>query len=73
MEPGDKYLADKGFDVHDLIVLKGATLSPVFPSLFIFPGIFEKGQVADIKWVTDCSDKFRCWLFFSKLCQTLSL
>ena len=26
MEPGDKYPADKGFDVHDLIALKGASL-----------------------------------------------
>ena len=26
VERGNKYLADKGFDVHDLIALKGATL-----------------------------------------------
>lgn len=26
VEPGDKHLADKGFDVHDLMALKGASL-----------------------------------------------
>ena len=26
MEPGDKYLADKGFGVHDLMALNGASL-----------------------------------------------
>lgn len=26
IEPGDRYLADKGFDIHDLMALKGASL-----------------------------------------------
>ena len=26
VKPADKYLADKGFDVHDLMALKGASL-----------------------------------------------
>ena len=26
IEPGDKYLADKGFEVHYLVAFKGATL-----------------------------------------------
>ena len=43
--------------------------------VLIFSAIFNKGQVPDINWITDCSDKFRCWLTlsFQNFCQILRL
>jgi len=43
--------------------------------VLIFSAIFNKGQVADINWVTDCSQKMQVLAesFFSKFFETLML
>ena len=79
VEPGDKYLADKGFDVHDLMAFKGASLyippkrQPV-QDQFTKEECFETMSIANVRIHMERTIKrVKVWYIFSKFCQTLTL
>lgn len=73
MEPGNKYLADKGFDVHDLMALKGVSLyiPPKRKSLqdqFTNDECFETMSIANVRIHVERSIKrVKAWHIFDQV------
>lgn len=73
VEPGDKYLADKGFDVHDLMALKGASLyiPPKRQSVqdqFTKNECFETMSIANVRIHVERSIKrVKAWHIFDQV------
>ncbi|KAL9951657.1 hypothetical protein ACROYT_G044369 [Oculina patagonica] len=73
VEPGDKYLADKGFDVHDLMALKGASLyiPPKRQSVqdqFTKDECFETMSIANVRIHVERSIKrVKAWHIFDQV------
>ena len=73
VEAGDKYLADKGLDVHDLMALKGASLYilPKRQSVqdqFTKDECFETMSIANVRIHMERSIKrVKAWLIFDQV------